>query len=159
MSPVNWAASSKTFNNVNLKLEWWCLFSNVKSSWCFFLNYTFVIYIIFKKVLQFFFIQVIWVPEILFSETENWKLTEDINLSAILFSFCTDVRSEISKYHLPAQLLVTCRCSTYPPICFFSLAQSSRSVKRKTWRSFLAPSTNSTMKLSFSSCRFYGNNR
>lgn len=43
---------------------------------------------------------------------------------------------------------------SYPPICFFSLAQSSRSVKRKTCRSFLAPSTNSTMKLSLRSWRF-----
>lgn len=42
---------------------------------------------------------------------------------------------------------------THPPICFFSLAQSSTSVKRKTCLSFLAPSTISTMKLSFSSCR------
>lgn len=48
---------------------------------------------------------------------------------------------------------------SYPPICFFSLAQSSRSVKRKTCRSFLAPSTSSTMKLSLSSCLFCGNNR
>ncbi|TNN70764.1 hypothetical protein EYF80_019047 [Liparis tanakae] len=33
------------------------------------------------------------------------------------------------------------------------LAQSSRSVKRKTCRNFLAPSTSSTMKLSLSSWR------
>ncbi|KAK0152128.1 hypothetical protein N1851_006493 [Merluccius polli] len=35
------------------------------------------------------------------------------------------------------------------------LAHSRRSVKRNTCRSFLAPSTSSTMKPSFSSCRFY----
>lgn len=42
---------------------------------------------------------------------------------------------------------------SYPPICFFSLVQSSTSVKRKTCLSFLAPSTSSTMKLSFRSWR------
>lgn len=51
------------------------------------------------------------------------------------------------------------RVLSHPPICFLSLAQSSRSVKRKTCRSFLAPSTNSTMKLSFSSCRFWAHNK
>lgn len=43
---------------------------------------------------------------------------------------------------------------THPAACFFSLAQSSRSVNRKTWRSFLDPSTSSTMKRSLSSWRF-----
>lgn len=46
---------------------------------------------------------------------------------------------------------------SYPPICFFSLAQSSTSVKRKTCLSFLAPSTSSTMKLSLRSWRLCGN--
>lgn len=45
---------------------------------------------------------------------------------------------------------------THPPLCFFSLVQRSRSVNRKMWRSLRAPSTSSTMKLSFSSCRCCG---
>lgn len=57
--------------------------------------------------------------------------------------------------HKPASLTSGCTLTqTHPAACFFSLAQSSRSVKRKTWRSFLEPSTSSTMKRSLSSWRF-----
>lgn len=61
------------------------------------------------------------------------------------------------------RILLQLRCeaqspkgNSHPPICFLSLAHRKRSVKRKTWRSLRAPSTSSTMKLSFSSCRCWG---
>lgn len=57
--------------------------------------------------------------------------------------------------HMPASVTSGCTLTqTHPAACFFSLVQSSRSVKRKTWRSFLEPSTSSTIKRSLSSCRF-----
>ncbi len=45
-----------------------------------------------------------------------------------------------------------CPCS-YPTAVFFILAQSRRSVKRKTWRSLRVPSDTSTRKPSFTSWR------
>jgi len=44
----------------------------------------------------------------------------------------------------------------YPTAVFFSLAQSSTSVKRKTCRSFREPSDSSTKKPSLTSCRVCG---
>lgn len=57
--------------------------------------------------------------------------------------------------HMPASVTSGWTLTqTHPAACFFSLVQSSRSVKRKTWRSFLEPSTSSTIKRSLRSWRF-----
>lgn len=79
-----------------------------------------------------------------------------------LIDYCTQDWSIHIHLLLLAEprILLKLRCKTHrpegkphPPICFLSLAHRNRSVKRKTWRSLRAPSTSSTMKLSFRSCR------
>lgn len=68
---------------------------------------------------------------------------------SIQLSLLAKPRTELKlrcKVHSPER-------KSHPPICFLSLAHRNRSVKRKTWRSLRAPSTSSTMKLSFRSCR------